>query len=166
MGRSDVVGIVLVPGQTVRAEVIDHQPWGMSARIIGHEDVNASIDAAAIDSPSGSPIALPEERPIRGAVVTAVVQQIRGGASSSGYVRLTLRANDLAEFQWHCDFCMTPTTLSPGGDGVVMTVRSAEGPGGQTVTTHRACLVDALHPESVERARVTRVGYGQDTGSR
>lgn len=111
-----------------------------------------------MDSPSGSCIALPEERPSIGTEVTAVVQEIRRW-TPPGYIRLSLRAKDLEEFRWHCDLCMAPTTLSPGGDGVVMDVKSAEGPGSHTIVAHRTCLLGALHPESLERARVTTVGY-------
>ncbi|GAA3737713.1 hypothetical protein HDA32_005396 [Spinactinospora alkalitolerans] len=158
MAHPDSAGIALIPGQTVRAEVIDHQPWGIFVRIVDPEGVIASVDASAMDSPSGSFIALPEERPSVGTEVTAVVQEVRRW-TPPGHVRLSLRAKDLEEFRWRCDLCMTPTTLSLGGDGVAMDVKSAEAPGSHTIVAHRACLLDVLHPESLERARVTAVGY-------
>lgn len=36
------------------------------------------------------------------------------------WVRLTIRPSDLESFQRRCDFCAEPTTLSPGGEGVVL----------------------------------------------
>jgi len=119
----------------------------------------ASIDAAAMDSLSGSPIALPGERPRVGEEVAAVVQQLRQW-TGAGRVRLSTRSADLAALRWRCDFCMGETVLSPGGDGVTMEVRAADGPGAHSVIVHRDCLLGALHPDSLERARVPKAGRG------
>lgn len=162
MGRDDP-RIVLFPGQRVRAEVVRHRPWGVFVRIIGHEDVPASIDASAMDSPSGSLIALPEERPAIGAEVTAVVQEVRRWSTPPGYVRLTIRAQDLDTFRWACDLCMEPATLSPKGDGVVLEARNAADPRSTTIVAHRACLLGALHADSFERARVALLGVEPDS---
>jgi hypothetical protein len=45
------------------------------ASVLGAEHVGSSIDAALIDSPSGSPRALPSEYPPIGTELHAVVQQ-------------------------------------------------------------------------------------------
>ncbi|MFW5415592.1 hypothetical protein J0910_02910 [Nocardiopsis sp. CNT-189] len=148
-----------VPGTPVRAVVTGEHPWGATVRVLGYEGVPASIDAAAMESPSGSRIALPEERLRVGEEVAAVVQQLRQW-SGPGRVRLSTRAADLAGLRWRCDFCMADAVLSPGGDGVVMEVRAAGGPGAHSVVAHRDCLLGALHPESLERARVPEVGRG------
>ena len=57
------------------------------------------------------------------------------------WLRLSLRRADLRTLEWHCGFCVRPTVVSQGGDGVSIDVRSADGPG---------CAGG--------RARVTRVG--------
>ncbi|MFF0312895.1 hypothetical protein ACFYSC_36195 [Streptosporangium sp. NPDC004379] len=157
MRRFDAAGAGLVPGQTVRARVIAHQPWGVSMVIPGHEDIGASIDAAVIDSPSGNPRALPEEYPRVGTEVDAIVQQLRR-YTSPAWARLSLRSQDLECFRWGCDFCGTPAVLSPGGDGVTMDVRSADGPGGTAVIAHRECLAIRLHTRSLEPVRIRSVG--------
>ncbi|MER5319223.1 hypothetical protein [Streptosporangium roseum] len=157
MHRFDAAGAGLVPGQTVRARVTTHQPWGISVVISGHEDIGASVDAAVIDSPSGNPRALPEEYPPVDAEVDAVVQQLRR-YTSPAWARLSLRSQDLKCFQWGCDFCGTPVALSPGGDGVTMDVRSADGPGSTAVVAHRECLAIRLHTQSLEPARIRSVG--------
>lgn len=40
-------GWALLPGQRVRAKIIDQQPWGVFAKIIGYGHVAASIDVLA-----------------------------------------------------------------------------------------------------------------------
>ncbi|WP_229811808.1 hypothetical protein [Streptosporangium pseudovulgare] len=134
-----------------------HQPWGVSVVIPGHEGIGASVDAAVIDSPSGNPRALPEEYPPVGAEVDAVVQQLRR-YTSPAWARLSLRSQDLECFQWGCDFCDTPVVLSPGGDGVTLDVRSADGPGSTAIVAHRECLAIRLHTRSLEPARIRSVG--------
>ncbi|MBB4931072.1 hypothetical protein F4561_001892 [Lipingzhangella halophila] len=157
MQDADLATYALVPGQQVRARVLEHFPWGVMVRIVGHERAGASVDFMAMDRPSGAPRSLPPEFPPVGAEVTAVVQEVRRWEGRS-WVRLSLRAADLAALHWRCDLCMTTTTLSPGGDGLTLEVRSAGGPESHTVVAHRACLLDALHPDSLERARAERVG--------
>ncbi|GLW10323.1 hypothetical protein Misp01_54510 [Microtetraspora sp. NBRC 13810] len=157
MQRFDAAGADLVPGQRVRVRVTDQHPWGVIATIIGHEDIGASIDGASIDSPSGESRAWLGEYPAVGSEIDAVVQEIRRWHPPA-WVRLTIRARDLDSFQWPCDFCGTPTILSPGGDGVVMDVRSADGPGSHAIAAHRECLRGHLNERSHERARVDSVG--------
>ncbi|MEV4888562.1 hypothetical protein AB0K48_04110 [Nonomuraea sp. NPDC055795] len=123
--------------------------------ILGHEGIGASIDGAAIDSPSGAGRAWLGEYPAVGTEVDAVVQEIRRW-SPSAWARLTIRSQDLHSFQWLCDFCGTPTVLSPEGDGVVMDVRSADGR--HAIVTHRECLRSRLHVSSSEHAHVDSVG--------
>ncbi|MBG0827643.1 hypothetical protein HS041_07685 [Planomonospora sp. ID67723] len=157
MQRFDAAGAGLVPGQAVQVQVTGHEPWGVMALISGHEGIGASIDAAMIDSPSGSSRALPHEYPGVGSEVNAVVQEV-SRYSPPVWVRLTMRSEDLACFQRRCDFCGTLTVLSPGGDGVVMDVRSADGPGSTAIVSHRECLATQLHPHSLEPSRVRSVG--------
>ena len=38
----------------------------------------------------------------------------------------------------------------PGGGGLILDVRSHDGPGSHTVISHRQCLADRLHPDSGE----------------
>lgn len=159
MAGDDGAECVLLPGQTVTAVVTGREPWGVFVRVVG-SGAYASIDAASIDSPAGSPIALPEERPEVGDEVTAVVQQVRWWGPPQT-VRLSLRAAALAEFRWPCDVCGTDTTLSPGGDGVVMALRGIDVPQDDTVITHGECLRGALHPDGHTRRRVTRFGWGR-----
>ncbi len=64
---------------------------------------------------------------------------------------------DLDSFQWPCDFCDESTILSPGGDGVVMDVRSADGPGSHAIVAHRECLKDR-HERARRRTRSCRLG--------
>lgn len=44
MERFDTESLALMPGQRVRARVLSHHPWGVIARIVGHEQVGASVD--------------------------------------------------------------------------------------------------------------------------
>lgn len=159
MQRFDAAGASLVPGQSVRVRVTGHEPWGVMVVIPGHEDIGASVDATVIDSPSGNHRAFPWEYPRVGSEVDAVVQQIRRYSQPS-WARLTMRSQDLECFQWPCDFCGTHTVLSPGGDGVVMDVRSADGPGSTSIVSHRECLATRLHDRSFEHSRVRSVGRG------
>jgi hypothetical protein len=159
--RFDSVGGDLVVGIAVRATIISHEPWGVMAEVLGHETVGASVDAGVIDSPSGSPRAMPEEYPPVGEQIDAVIQESRR-YHPPAWIRLTLRAADLREFRWPCGCCGQLTILSPGGDGVTVDVRSSEGPGCASFAAHRSCLVDRLDPDfNGDRARVNSVGRGQ-----
>src|SRR5690349_20221363 len=93
-----------------------------------------------------------------GSEIDAVVEQVsRFGPPA--YARLTIRPADLRSFTWPCDFCGGRATMSPGGDGLVLDVRSNDGPGSTTVIAHRTCLADRIRPENRgERARVLAVG--------
>ncbi|GAA2875971.1 hypothetical protein GCM10010517_37020 [Streptosporangium fragile] len=90
----DDVGANLVPGQVVQVRVTGHESWGVMVMILHHEEIGASVDAAAIDSPSGSTRALLEEYPAVGSELVAVIQQVRRGYPPI-WVRLTIRAQDL-----------------------------------------------------------------------
>ena len=72
------------------------------ARVLGLDDWGVSADAAYIDSPSGSPRALPREYPAVGHERDAVVQEID-------------------RYQ--------PALVCSGGDGISIDVRSADGRG-------------------------------------
>jgi hypothetical protein len=95
--RFDSAGCDLVVGTAVRATIISHERWGVMVEIGGHETVGASVDAGLIDSPSGSPRALPEEYPPVGGRIDAVVQEI-SRYHPPAWIRLTMRAADLCEF--------------------------------------------------------------------
>jgi hypothetical protein len=157
--RFDVAAVELLPGQRVRARVLSHERWGVLVEIIGHERVGASIDMIELFGRGRTDRELAELTPVIGAEIDAVVEQIRRWHPPV-WVRLSIRPNDLESFQWRCDFCAEPTTLSRGGDGVVLDVRSNDGPGSHSIISHRDCLADSLHPTSSERARVARVGRG------
>lgn len=159
--RFDSVGCDLVMGTAVRATIISHQPWGVTAEVLGHETVGASVDARLIDSPAGAPRALPEEYPPVGEQVDAVVKEIRR-YHPPVWIDLTMRAADLHEFSWPCGCCGQLTILSPGGDGVTIDVRSSEGPGCASFAAHRSCLAGRLDPDfNGDRARVNAVGRDQ-----
>lgn len=65
----------------------------------------------------------------------------------------------MESFNWPCDFCGEPATVSSGGGGLVLDVRSNDGPGSHTVISHRYCLAERIRPESSgERARALKVG--------
>ncbi|MEU7980097.1 hypothetical protein AB0B63_16380 [Micromonospora sp. NPDC049081] len=165
MQRFDSVGGDLVVGIAVRATIISHERWGVMAEVLGHETVGASVDAGVIDSPSGGPRALPEEYPLIGDQVDAVVQEI-SRYHPPVWIRLTMRVADLQEFSWPCGCCGRLTILSPGGDGVTVDVRSSEGPGCASFAAHRSCLADRLDPGfNGDRARVNTVGRDQPTPS-
>jgi hypothetical protein len=156
--RFDSVAGDLVVGTAVRARILSHENWGVMAEVSGHETVGASCDAGFIDSPSGSPRALPGEYPPVGERVDAVVQEI-SRYHPPAWIRLTMSAADLREFSWPCGCCGELTSLSPGGDGVTVDVRSSEGPGCASFVAHRSCLADRLNPDfGGDRARVNAVG--------
>jgi hypothetical protein len=150
-------GWALLPGQQVRARIRSHQPWGVFAEIVGCERVAASIDILLQFG------GLPEFEvdamfPPEGAEIDAVVTYVQRWSERT-QVRLSIRPEDLDCFTWLCDFCREPVTLSPGGGGLVLDVRSNDGPGSHEIISHRECLADRLHPDSIgERARTLRLG--------
>lgn len=159
MDRFETVSLVLMPGWRVRAEVLSHHPWGLIAKIAGHEQVGASVDMV---EQFGRTTAGDEELrslfPPVGAEFDAVVEMVRRW-SPPAWVRLSIRPADLASFSRTCDFCGQRTVLSEGGDGLVLDVRSNDGPGSHTVLTHRTCLADRIEPENIgERARALTIG--------
>lgn len=158
MKRFDGAGCGVVRGQRVKAKVFSHEPWGILASVMEQPDVGASVDAGLIDSPSGSPRALPDEYPPIGAEIDAVITEIRR-YHPPVYIRLSVRASHLEALSWGCDFCGEATVISPGGDGVTMDVRSADGPGSTSIVSHRRCLINLLHPTAVgEAERVATIG--------
>lgn len=160
MQRFDGGASALVVGEKVRVKIKSHERWGVMVEVLGHEDVGASADAAYIDSPSGSSRALPQEYPATGHEMDAVIQEI-DRYTPPLWLRITLREADLRTLRWPCGFCAQPTVVSPGGDGVSINVRSADGPGCASFVAHRSCLVECLDSRfGGERARVARVGRG------
>jgi hypothetical protein len=157
MERFDVTAAELLPGQRVCVRVLSHQPWGVTVEIVGHEGVGASIDMIQCFGGERMRREGAELTPAVGAEIDAVVVEVSRW-NSPVWVRLSIHPDDLKSFRWRCDFCSEWTTLSPGGDGVVLDVRSNDGLGSHSIISHRACLVDALHPKSLERQRVPRVG--------
>jgi hypothetical protein len=157
--RFETESLALLPGQRVRARVLSHQPWGVIAELAGHEQVGASIDiiqqfGAAIRDDGE----LAKMYPPVGAEIDAVVEQVRR-YHPPAWIRLTIRPADLESFRWPCDFCGQRTILSRGGDGLVLDVRSNDGPGSTTVIVHRECLADRIVAENTgERARVRQLG--------
>ncbi|GAB7036352.1 MULTISPECIES: hypothetical protein [Catenuloplanes] len=157
MERFDGGVSALVVGETVRVRIVSHERWGVMVRVRGHEDVGASVDGAYIDSPSGSPRALPHELPAVGSEADAVVQEIDRYAPPL-WLRLSLRGADLRALRRPCAFCARPTVVSSGGDGVSIDVRSADGPGCVSLVAHRSCVAERLDFAG-DRARVAGVGH-------
>jgi hypothetical protein len=161
MERFETESLALMPGQRVRAGVLSHHPWGVIARIVGHEQVGASVDMIAQfgRTTTGDKELLALFPPI-GTEIDAVVQEVRRWHPPA-WVRLSIRPADLESFHWPCDFCGQHTILSAGGDGLVLDSRSNNGPGSHTVISHRTCLADRITPEnSGERARALAIGQG------
>jgi hypothetical protein len=161
MTRFETESMALLPGQRVRATVLSHHPWGFIARIAGHEQVGASVDMIAQFADTvrrrGE---LEAMYPAVGAEMDAVVQRVDRWHPPA-WVRLSIRPADLESFRWPCDFCGRHTVLSEGGDGLVLDVRSNDGPGGHTIISHRQCLGARIHPDRHgERARAMSVGRG------
>ncbi len=159
MDRFETASLPIMPGQRVRATVLSHHPWGLIAQMIGHEQVGASVDMI---EQFGRTTAGDEELkslfPAVGTEIDAVVEQVRR-RSTPAWVRLSIRPGDLASFSRRCDFCGEHAVLSPGGDGLVLDVRSNDGPGSHTIIAHRACLADRIGPGSAgERARALTIG--------
>ena len=163
MDRFETGSLALLPGQRVRARIVGHHPWGVSAKIIGYEHVGASIDMIELFGATLPPAEVEAMFPPVGAEIDAVVQQIRRW-NPPAWARLSIRPEDLELFRWPCDFCREPVTLSPGGGGLVLDVRSNNGPGSYTVISHRACPADRLHPDTIgERARTLKLGTRDST---
>jgi hypothetical protein len=160
MERFEAESLGLLPGQRVRARVLSHHPWGVIAQIVGHEQVGASVDMIEqFGRRTAGDRQLLEMFPPVGAEMDAVVQQVNRWHPPA-WVRLSIRPEDLESFCWPCDFCGQHTILSAGGDGLVLDVRSNEGPGSHTVISHRNCLADRITPEnSGERARALTIGH-------
>ena len=157
MDRFETESLALLPGQRVRAKILRHEPWGVLAQIVGHEHVGASIDMIQQFSALRGQ-ELEAMYPPVGTVVDAVVEQVRRWYPPA-WVRLSTRPRDLELLSWPCGFCGEPVVLSPGGGGLVLDVRSNDGPGSHTVISHRECLAGRLHPdEGGERARALQIG--------
>ncbi|NBH07749.1 hypothetical protein [Amycolatopsis sp. SID8362] len=161
MDRFETKSFALMPGQRVEAEVLSHHPWGVLVRIAGHEDdgLSASIDMIELfASYTSSHEELLALFPPVGSRVDAVVQRITRWHPPVS-VRLSIRASDLEALTWTCDFCGERTTLSPGGDALVLDARSNNGPGSFGIVVHRQCLAQRIRPENAgERARALRIG--------
>lgn len=159
MDRFETESLALIPGQRVLATVLSHHPWGLIARITGHEQVGASVDM--IEQFGQTTTGDEELRalfPPVGTEIDAVVEQVRRWAAPA-WVRLSLRPADLESFRWPCYFCGHHAILSAGGDGLVLDVRSNDGPGSHTVVVHRSCLADRIRPDNLgERARALTIG--------
>ncbi|WP_290057105.1 hypothetical protein [Amycolatopsis solani] len=167
MDRFETKSFALMPGQRVEATILSHHPWGVLAEITGHEDdgLSASIDMIEqFASRTSSHEELLALFPPVGSRVDAVVQQVNQWLPPVS-VRLGIRASDLATSTWSCDFCGERTTLSPGGDALVLDARSNNGPGSCSIVVHRHCLAERIRPENVgERARALELGE-RDWGS-
>lgn len=159
MDRFETESLALLPGQQVRARILGRHPWGVIAEIVGYERVRASIDMIEqFGRTAGSDAALNAMYPAIGSEIDAVVEQVRRWHPPA-WVRLSIRPADLESFSWPCDFCGERVILSVGGDGLVLDVRSNDGPGSTTVIAHRVCLADRIGPENQgERARAMTVG--------
>jgi hypothetical protein len=153
-------GWAVLPGQRVRAKIIGQEPWGVFAKIIGYEHVAASIDILA--QFGGRPNREVEAMfPAIGEELDAVVVDVRRWNGSTR-VRLSIRPEDLNSLTGWCDFCREPVTLSPGSSGLILQVRSNDGPGCHQVISHRECLTNRLHSDSDgERARTLGLGIRQ-----
>ena len=159
MERFETESLALLPGQKVRAEVLSHHPWGVIVRIVGHERVGASVDMI---QQFGRSTRDHEELlalyPPVGSMIDGVVEEVRRWHPPA-WARISLRPADLEAFTRPCDFCGRGATLSPGGDGLVLDVRSNDGPGSHAVVSHRECLAERIRPENTgERARALKVG--------
>ncbi len=160
MERFETESLAFLPGQRVRARILDHHPWGVTADITGYERVRASIDVIAQfgATAGGDYAALKAMFPAVGTEVDAVVEDVRR-YNSPALVRLSLRPADFESFRRACDLCGQQTVLSAGGDGLVLDARSNDGPGSTTIIAHRTCLADRIRPENGgERARALTLG--------
>jgi hypothetical protein len=159
MERFEAESLALIPGQQVQAKVLSHHPWGVLAEISGHERVGASIDMI---EQFGRRTTDHEELlamfPPVGVKVSAVVQEVNRYAPPA-WVRLGIRPEDLESFRRSCAFCGEDTTLSAGGDGLAVDIRSNDGPGSCSLITHRDCLANLIIREDISgRDRITNLG--------
>ena len=161
MDRFETQSMALMPGQKIRARVLSHHPWGVLVEIVGFEDSGPSASIDMIEQFSrtaSSHNELLARFPPIGAQIDAVIEQIRRWHPPVS-VRLSIRPADLEALKWPCDFCGEPTTVSAGGDALVLDIRSNDGPGSHTVTCHRHCLAERIRAENTgERARALKVG--------
>lgn len=158
MDRFETESIALLPGQRVQAKILSRERWGVVAQIVGYEHIAASVDMIEQFGALRDPELLEAMCPPVGSVIDAVVEQVRRWFPPA-WVRLSIRPRDLELFMWPCGFCGKPVALSPGGGGLVLDVRSNDGPGSHTVISHRECLADRLHPDQEgERARALKLG--------
>ncbi|ROO90502.1 hypothetical protein EDD29_8231 [Actinocorallia herbida] len=157
MQRFEVESLALLPGQRVQAKVLSHEPWGLMTSIEGYEHLGSSIDLFQQGAPPPSHEQWPELYPV-GSAIDAVVMRI-SREHAPAWVRLSIRPEELQAFRVMCDFCLKSTILSPGGDGLVLDIRSNDGAGATTVIAHRECLVERVSPGSVgQQARIRKVG--------
>jgi hypothetical protein len=161
MERFETESLALMPGQAVQARVLSHHRWGALVDIVGYEDAGLSASIDMIQQFSRTAAGheeLPARYPPVGALVSAVIEQVHRWHPPVS-VRLSIRAADLESFDWPCDFCGERATVSPGGDALVLDVRSNDGPGSHTLISHRNCLTERIRPGSAgERARALKVG--------
>ncbi|WP_326566211.1 hypothetical protein VSH64_30580 [Amycolatopsis rhabdoformis] len=159
--RFETKSLALMPGQKVRATILSHHRWGVLVEIAGHEDAGLSASIDMIQQFSTAKISYDEllsRFPPIGSQIDAVIQHINRWFPPVS-VRLSIRPSDLESFAWPCDFCGEQTTLSPGGDALVLDSRSNDGPGSHTVIAHRHCLAERIHSEAPgERARALKIG--------
>jgi len=159
--RFETESLALMPGQKVRVTVLSHHPWGVLVEIAGYENagLSASIDMIQqFSRTTGSHDELLALYPPTGSQIEAVIEQIHRWYPPVS-VRLSIRPADLESLAWRCDFCGEPTTVSPGGDTLILDVRSNDGPGSHTVISHRHCLAERIRPENTgERARAVKIG--------
>ncbi|MFD9078496.1 hypothetical protein ACFQ7B_26580 [Streptomyces erythrochromogenes] len=163
MERFETGSLPLMPGQRVRAKVLSHQPWGLLVAVAGYEEagISASVDMIALYSRTaiGRDDLLALFPPV-GSEIDAVVQQVRRSHPPVS-VRLSILPADLECFTWPCEFCGERTVVSPGGDALVLDVRSNDGPGSLGIIAHRHCLAERIRPENGgERLRVLGLGRG------
>jgi hypothetical protein len=161
MERFEAESMTFMPGQSVRAKVLSHQPWGLLVEIVGYEGLGLSASVDMIEhfsrSMSSHDDLLALFPPI-GAEIEAVIEQVRRWHPPVS-VRLSIRPADLESFRWPCDFCGEAATVSLGGDALVLDVRSNDGPGSHSVISHRHCLAERIRPEYIgERARALKIG--------
>jgi hypothetical protein len=161
MERFETKSLVLMPGQKVQATVLSHHPWGVIVEIVGYENVGLSASIDMIEqfsrTTSGHDELLALFPPIDSRI-DAVIEQIRRWHPPVS-VRLSIRPADLESLALSCDFCGERSTLSPGGDALVLDSRSNDGSGSHTLISHRHCLAKRIRPEnSGERARAMKVG--------
>lgn len=161
MERFETESLALMPGQKVRANVLSHHPWGVIVEIIGYENagLSASIDMIQqFSQTTSSHDELLALYPPIGSQIEAVIEQIHRWHPPVS-VRLSIRPADLELLAWRCDFCNEQITVSPGGDALILDVRSSDGPGSHTVISHRHCLAERIRPENAgERARALSIG--------